>query len=186
MFSGFKLLLGLAPYGPLATAFPSEWGRPGREGVVVEFDSAAGLWVANFRPGLGGLKVVFPHPNGRDAVVIASGDRWVVNPRQRSAELLLPAIDSLLEVQEPNGWILSRQGLALARLGPEGLLWHTRRLSWDGFDQLRIEGDEVLGLAWSPFDDQWRAFRVDLRTGRSSGGTYSESDSERWEQISDG
>jgi len=117
-------------------------------------------------------------------VVIASGDLWVVNPEQRSAERLLPAINMALEVQGPNGWVFSRQGLALARLGPDGLVWHRRRLSWDGFDRLKIEGDEVTGLAWSPFGDKWSAFRVELRTGRSFGGTYSQLDSEQWEQIS--
>ena len=127
---------------------------------------------------------MYPHPNGHDAVVIASGDLWVVNPEQRSAERLLPAINMALEVQGPNGWVFSRQGLALARLGPDGLVWHRRRLSWDGFDRLKIEGDEVTGLAWSPFGDKWSAFRVELRTGRSFGGTYSQLDSEQWEQIS--
>ena len=184
MVPSFKLLEGLPPYGAMATAFPSEWGRLGREGIVVEFESGGDSWIANFRPGLGGLRVVYPHPNRHDAVVIASGDLWVVNPEQRSAEMLLPAINMALEVQDPNGWVFSRQGLALARLGPDGLVWHTRRLSWDGFDRVRIEGGEVTGLAWSPFGDEWREFRVDLHTGRSIGGTYVESDSERWEHIS--
>jgi len=183
MVSSFKLLAGLPPYGAMATAFPSEWGRLGHEGIVAEFNSGRDSWIANFRPGLGGLKVVYPHPNGHDAVVIASGDLWVVNPEQRSAEMLLPAVDMALEVQEPDGWVFSRQGLALARLGPDGLVWHTRRLSWDGFDGVRIEGDEVVGLASSPFGDKWREFRVDLQTGRSFGGAYLESDSERWERI---
>ena len=184
MISSFRLLEGLPPYGAMATAFPSEWGRLGHEGTVVKFDSGADSWIANFRPGLGGLKVVYPHPNGHDAVVIASGDLWVVNPEQRSAEMLLPAVGMALEVQEPNGWVFSRQGLALARLGPDGFVWHTRRLSWDGFDQVRIEGDEVTGLAWSPVGDQWHEFRVDLHTGRSFGGAYAELDSERWEKTS--
>ena len=185
MLPRLKSLPGLPPYGPLATAFPPEWGCLGREGIVVEFDSAAGSWVANFRPGLGGLNLVSPHPNGHDAVVIASGDQWVVNPERHSANLLLPAINTALEVHDTNGWVLSRQGIALARLGPEGLIWHTRRLSWDGFDQLSIVGDEITGLAWSPLGDQWLGFRVDLRIGRSSGGAYSQIDSEQWERLSD-
>lgn len=167
----------------MATAFPSEWGRLGREGIVVQLDSGGNSWIANFRPGLGGLTAFYPHPNGHDAVVIALGDLWVVNPEQRSAERLLPAVDMAQEGQEPNGWIFSRQGLALARLGPDGLIWHTRRLSWDGFDRLRIEGDEVTGLAWSALDDEWCEFRVDIHTGRSFGGTYSELDPENWEHI---
>ena len=178
-----RLLGGLPPYGPMATAFPSEWGRLGREGIVVEFKTEGSTWVANFQPGLGGLNFAQVHPNGRDAVVVASGDLWVVNPVQRSAERLLPALNAALEVRDPDGWVFSRQGLALARFGPEGLVWHTRRLSWDGFDQLSIVHGQVTGLAWSPMDDHWYPFQVDLFTGRSTGGSFSDADTERWERL---
>jgi hypothetical protein len=46
-----NMLSGLPPYGPMATAFPREWGRLGREGTVVEFQAEAGPWVGNFQSG---------------------------------------------------------------------------------------------------------------------------------------
>jgi hypothetical protein len=185
MVLAVKLLEGLRPYGPLATAFPAEWGRLGREGTVVEFKTAAGTWVGNFRRGLGGLELAHIHPNKRDAVVVAAGDLWVVDAVQRSAELVLPAIDAALEVQDPDGWIFSRQCLALARFGPEGLVWHTKRLSWDGFDQISIRQGEITGLAWSPMDEEWYPFQVDLFTGRSTGGSFPDDDAEGWERLAD-
>lgn len=178
-----RLLPGLPAYGPPPPAFPAEWGRLGREGVVVEFITEGGSWVGNFQPGLAGLELVGVHPNQEDAVVIASGDLWVVSPTKRSAELLLPAIDAALKVRDPEGWVLSRQGLALARLGPQGVIWHTRRLSWDGFDQLGVAGGEVTGLAWSPIDERWHPFRVELCSGRSVGGSFSDDDTEVWERL---
>ncbi len=183
MVPAVRVLHGLPPYGPPAIAFPGEWGRLGREGIVVEFRTEAGTWVGNFQPGLGGLQLAGLHPNKRDAVVIAAGDLWVIDPGVRTAERLLPAIDAALEVRDPDGWVYSRQGLALARFGPEGLLWHTRRLSWDGFDQLSIGNGEVKGLARSPTDDQWYPFRVDLDTGRSTGGSCGDKDAEGWEKC---
>lgn len=45
-----------------------------------------------------------------DAVVVASGDLWV-NPVQRSAQRLLPAIETALEVRDPDGWIFNRQSI---------------------------------------------------------------------------
>ena len=177
-----KILSGLPPYGPMASAYPPEW--VGREGTVVEFRSKAGAWIGNFKPGVDGLEFAGQHPDGRHAVVIASGDLWIVDPDDRSAELLLSAIEAALDVQDPDGWIFSRQGLALARLGPTGLIWHTRRLSWDGFDQLTIVGNEIKGLAWSPLEDQWLPFRVDIRTGISQGGSFGEKDREQWEKLS--
>jgi hypothetical protein len=184
MLPSARILPGLPPYGPIATAFPSEWGRVGREGTVVEFATDEGKWVGNFRPGLGGLTFASLHPNKLDMVVISAGDLWVVRPRDRTALQTLLAIDAILEVRNPEGWVFSRQGLALARLESNGFMWHTRRLSWDGFDQLHISGEELRGLAWSPVDDKWCPFSVELKTGKSTGGSYFDSDVEGWETLS--
>src|SRR5258706_8328502 len=175
-----RILPGLPPYGSMPTAFPTEWGYLGREGTVVEFDTEEGVWVGNFQPGSGGLQFAGLHPNGLNVTVIAAGDLWIVNARDRTAVRTLPSLEAILEMHDPDGWVFSRQGLALARLGPEGLMWHTRRLSWDGFDQLHIVEDELRGLAWSPIDDKWCPFHVELSTGKSRGGTYADNDAEGW------
>jgi hypothetical protein len=178
-----RILPSLPPYGPMAIGFPSEWGKLGREGTVVEFQADAGAWVGNFQPGWGGLCFADVHPNGLDAVVIASGDLWIVSPGGRTASRTLPAVEAMVEVENPRGWVFSRQGVALARLGPKGLMWHTRRISWDGFQELRIVGDKLKGLAWSPRDDEWREFQVELSTGESTGGCYTKSDEDGWEFL---
>jgi hypothetical protein len=79
------------------------------------------------------------------------------------------------------------QGLAIARFGPQGLCWHTKRLSWDGFDQLNVVGDELTGLAWDPMGDSAMPFRVDIRTGRSSGGSFLAEGTRTndWERLAD-
>jgi hypothetical protein len=178
-----RLLPGLPAYGPPATPFPAQWGRLGREGTVVGIKTESGRWVGNFQPGLGGIDLAGVHPNRRDAVVVTGGDLYVIQPELRTAERLLPAIDAALEVRDPEGWVFSRQGLALARLGPEGIIWHTRRLSWDGFDQLSIKQNQIQGLAWSPLDEQWYSFALDLRTGKSTGGSFGRGDTEHWEKC---
>jgi hypothetical protein len=166
----------------MPVAFPAEWGLRGREGTVVEFKTTTGDWVGNFEPGLEGLEFAGVHPSGVDAIVIAAGDLWVVNAQARTAQRLLPALNALLEVQNPMGWIFSRQGIALARFSLEGLVWHTRRISWDGFDKLAADEEKVTGLAYSP-DGQWYLFQVDIQTGATSGGSYSEDDLEGWERL---
>jgi hypothetical protein len=176
-------LPGLPTSGPLATAFPAEWGRLAREGVVVEFTTASGSWTGNFRRGLTRFDWVADHPNGKDVLVIAGGDLWVVAPDARTATLELSVIVGAIECRDPSGWIFDRQGIALARFGPKGMLWRTRRLSWDGFDELRIDAGQLTGRAWSPLDDGWHAFRVDVRSGRSVGGSYELDDRDRWESI---
>jgi hypothetical protein len=180
-----SMLPGLPCYGPPAIPFPREWGRLGREGTVAEFSSESGTWVGNFQPGLWGIDFVGEHPDGQRAVVISSGDLWIVDPQTRTAENILPVIDWSIEVQDPKGWIFSRQSIAFARLGPSGMIWHTRRLSWDGFDQLNLSDKELSGLAWLPVYevDEWLPFRVDIKTGASEGGSFGDDDLENWEQL---
>lgn len=181
------ILPGLPAYGPLATPFPTEWGRWGREGTVVEFKANGICWVGNFQPGIGGIELAGVHPNKREAVIVSSGDLWVVDPVQRTASFVFPAIDTAIEVRGPDGWLFSMQGLAVAQFGPNGLLWHTKRLSWDGFDDLALVGDELTGLAYDPMDDAWVPFRVDIRNGSSTGGSYLAEGTRTsdWERLAD-
>jgi hypothetical protein len=85
----FTILDGLPVYGPLATPFPTEWGKLGREGTVVEFRAVSGQhWTGNFARGLGGATAALTHPDGNRILVLSSGDLWVVDPETRSAQEL--------------------------------------------------------------------------------------------------
>ena len=161
---------------------PAGWGFGAKEGFVVRFGEGPNSWVGNFRRGIWGVEEVLAHPNGCDVLVFASGDCWQVRIAEKTAEFLLPAVDSLLEVDDPAGFVMSRQGLALARLGPGGVMWHTKRLSWDGIVDLEIRGDRVVGKAWW-LDDAWREFEVDIQTGASHGGSFGDNDTENWERL---
>jgi hypothetical protein len=182
MIRSIQLLAGLPAYGPLATAYPERFARTGREGTVVEIESDTDTWIGNFQPGLGDTEMAANHPNGRDGIVIAGGDLWVVHGESRSAECVASAIFAAIPVDDPKGWVFDRQGLALLRFGAAGVIWHTRRLSWDGFEDLRIEGDKIKGRSWA-LGDSWLPFEVDVATGRSSGGGYSMKDDLDWEQL---
>jgi hypothetical protein len=178
-----RLLDSLPVYGEMATAYPESFGKTGRQGTVVEFKTDKKSWVGNFKPGLYGLDRAEQHPNNRDGVVIAAGDLWVVDADTGSAECLLFAVYSAIPIADPGGWVFSRQDTALVRFGPEGIVWHTKRLSWDGFDQVQISGSNITGLAYDPGGDTWWPFKVDLRTGESVGGSYLLDDGDAWEQL---
>jgi hypothetical protein len=180
----FRVMSGLPPYGPLAVSFPGPWGRTGQEGLVVEFsDGESQRWVGNFRPGFLSASRVVHHPDHRRVLVLSSGDLWVVDVANQSAEQFAGAVDGFWDVPDSPDLIVSRQGLALFRLGAAGVLWHTRRLSWDGFDEVVVTAELVRGLAWSPLDDRWYKFEVDTMTGTSSGGSFGETDVENWERL---
>jgi hypothetical protein len=180
----FEILGGLPPYGEPAVSFPTDWGRFGREGIVIAFrapDTTA--WVGNFEPGLEGITRVLAHPDHARVLVFSRGDLWVVDPAKRSANLIAIAISDLWPVTEPEGLILNREGLALVRLAADGVVWHTRRLSWDGFDRIEIQSHCIRGKAWNAVDDCWNDFEVDLVTGRSTGGSFPFDGQDDWERL---
>jgi hypothetical protein len=180
----FRLLPGLPPYGDLPRSFPDAWGRLGREGTVVEFSRSDGsTWIGNFCPGLARLSGAYAHPDGRHVLVYANGDAWSVDPETGDAERIMVAVEEFWRVSNPDGHIMSRQGLALLRLGPDGIMWHTRRLSWDGFSELRVDDSAITGLAWDAPGQRWAPFKVDPVSGRSTGASYFDGDPEEWETL---
>lgn len=172
MSAPYQRLAGLPPYGPLATSFPRAFAQTGREGMVVEFTTRDGqTWIGNFRPGNGGADGLYEHPSGRGVVVVSAGTLYIVDPDDRHADIYL---DGVMAVWEYWGdLIVDWAGIAFGRLGPKGFIWRTRRVSWDGFDRTSVEGDRLLGLAWSPLGGpEWVPFVVDLNTGEVEGGNY--------------
>ena len=142
----------------------------------MEFSSPSGeKWVGNFKPGGGGVDGVRPHPNGAEVLVMAAGSVWSVDPFSRDAIELAVAVDETWPVNDPEGVIFSLQGLAFLRLGPSGILWRTRQISWDGFRHIELSEDALTGEAWSAIDDSWIPFGVDLHTGVVTGGANPES-----------
>ena len=182
--TSFRLLPGLPPYGQLARAFPAEWSKLGREGMVVEFvRSDKQTWVGNFAPGISSLSAVLPHPDGRQVLVFSGGNAWAIDTDAETGEQVLQAVDAVWPVVRSDDLILSRQGIALVRLGPAGILWHTHRLSWDGFDRVHVDSGRISGLAWDAINDRWLPFDVDVATGSSVGGSYGSEDTEGWERL---
>ena len=179
-----RLLAGLPSSGPMALGFPAEWGAQGHEGTVVEFTNGRTRWTGNFAGGYG-ITLAQAHPNQRDAVVIAGGQMYVVDIDARSAHCPLASIQDMVEVNDPDGWIFDISGLALVRFGSRGVVWHTRRLSWDGLRDLRIDNRTLTGGAWSPLEDRWMEFQVDLITGRSTGGSMPPEIQDDWEKLAE-
>lgn len=168
-----SLLPGLPPYGPPATPVPAAWGG-WREGVVVSF----GAWTANVQPGIGGLTGVMPHPDGVRVLVLACGDAWVIDAVSQEAACVATAVDAVLAVPGSADLVLSEQGLCMCRLGPDGVVWRTRRLAWDGLRGLAVDGDAIVGEAWD-LPDLWVAVSVTLATGEATGGARAFSGEDR-------
>jgi len=168
----------------MATSFPARFARTGSEGYVVEFlPDTSDAWVGNFGPGLGGYSGVHLHPNSADVVVFSKGNGYVIDVYRRELKKELGgAVASVWEINGPRGLVCDRQGLAFFRIGPAGLIWHTRQLSFDGFRDVMLSSNRIVGLAWG-LDDAWLPFEVDLATGSSKGGSVPKEIDHDWERL---
>ena len=169
----FEVLPGLPPYGPSAEPFTATGDGTHREGFVVQFAAPdGGSWVGNFQRGLSSFDDVRAHPNGRDVLVIAGGQGYIVGPAERSKRAYFGAtIDRAIHRDEPPMAIYGN-GLWFEAIDVSGLRWRSGRISWDGMQGVTMEGNQITGEAWSPFEERWMPFTVDADTGRFVGGSY--------------
>jgi hypothetical protein len=170
----FEVLTGLPPYGPPAEPFSATGGGTHREGYVVRFfDSRGGDWVGNFQPGLGGINAVVEHPDGHRAIVISSGQGYIVDPDDRARrEYLGGQVE--VSIRVPDFGVILGNGLWFEAVGVGGTLWASERISWDGMQGLTVEGRLLTGESWDPLTDSWVPFELDLATGKSRGGSFAD------------
>ena len=106
-------------------------------------------------------------------LVVTRGQGYVVDPERRALRELLGDgfIQGAMEVAEAQQLVL-HDGVHLTLLGPQGVHWTSRRVSWDGIWELRVENGVVQGLSWDAINEIAVPFQVDLATGVARGGGY--------------
>ncbi len=171
--AGFQILPGLPAYGPPAEPFPANGNVAYREGVVVRFKAQNGDdWVGNFQPGFGGYTGVFETFGEDCPVVIAEGAAYVVDTAtRRSIEEFGASIDWCLELPGQSRLIFA-DGIGFEARDRNGVVWRSDRVSWDGMRDLTLRDGKVHGFAYSPIDDDYKSFDLDLSTGKFGGGSY--------------
>jgi hypothetical protein len=173
-----EIIEGLPPYGPPATAFPPNDFAAYREGLVVRIADAGHEWVGNFQPGLSRFSAVEVLPNGKHVLVVSGGAGYIVDPATRSLMRELGgAIIGLLRYESANLLVVNHQGIAFEAIGSSGTVWKTARISWDGFRNVRVAADEIVGEAWRPFGQEWVPFSVNILNGQVEGGAEGPADS---------
>jgi hypothetical protein len=140
------------------------------EGVVVRFlPDSPGAWYGNFIGGSGGLSGAYLHPNQRQVVVVSKGQAYIVEPTTR---VLIAAFGGEIGSVVEAGRYLVLAGFTTCHVIQDvGERWETRRLSWDGIQNLRLQDGLVVGEALS-LEDTWITFRINLGSRQVSGGSY--------------
>jgi hypothetical protein len=79
----FRTLVGLPAIGPWPEQFSATGRGTHRGGFVVEFNpKTSSSWVGNFQRGLTNSDAVLL-PNGHSAIVIAGGQGYLIDPKDR-------------------------------------------------------------------------------------------------------
>lgn len=170
------ILPGLPAYGNAPERFSATGIGAHSEGLVVEIRcNETNCWIGNFVRGMTSFDWVGVHPNGTDVLVIAGGQGYLIEPDTRSvAATFGGAIEEVIRHEPRRALVFNHQGLHFDSLGPDGIQWTSKRISWDGFRDIAVSGSVLTGQASDAVHDTWRAFRLDLETGEVVGGAYPE------------
>ncbi len=166
------MLTGLPAYGPAAISFPAP--NAFREGVVVRFMPERGQpWIGNFARGIGGVTALRPELGARSIIVAASGAGYVVNAEARQLVCETRCAVKSIRYEDDLGLVVVSDGLSFEALSKTGVAWLSGRVSWDGMRNVRRQGARLEGEAYSPIEDEWSPFTLDLRNGNFTSGVYS-------------
>lgn len=122
--------------------------------------------------GEGPLSGVWSCPAPHEMCAVAGGYAYLIDTRspERCTHL---AMRPVVEVRAlPDHGLLVFSGFhQMAAWGADGMAWQTARISWEGIQISRVEGDTLHGMAWDMASDRDVPFTVDLRSGKHEGGS---------------
>lgn len=169
----FEILKGLPPYGNPPITFSASGSQAFTEGLVVKFKNGETQWVGNFIGLYNGPTGVMLHPNGKNVIVVANGEGYIVDvDGKRVIENLSMVIYKIFDCEEENLILISDDSYLMC-LGEKGALWTSEYLSPAGIEEVRIELNEsgkkvVKGLCYCPTvdSDDWFDFELDFSSGK--------------------
>jgi len=168
----FEILPGLPAYGPRAISFTLHGEREHREGLVVRFyPRHSEPWTGNFIDGTTICTAVLEHPNKSDIIVIAQGEGSIVDPETRTIHDRIGDVEQVIELPSLRCVVL-RDFTGFRALSVDNKGWRSPRISWDGFRKVTVRGTDLLGEAYTPIQDSWVPFKLDLLTGHCPDGVY--------------
>ncbi len=156
--------------------FPENSSSIGRDGVMIWFQAKnQDPWIGIFAFGDGGVNnkdAVYLGPDEDHLAVLSRGAAYVVRVQDHSA-IEVEATPVFPAVGAPSKQLLIFHDYTkLVAYGVAGLVWKSKRVSWDGIEIEALMGDGTLkGRAWDAPHERWVEFSVDIETGRHRGGS---------------
>ena len=116
---------------------------------------------------------VFACPRGDDLLAVAGGYAYLVDTLQPERCLHLPLRPVTQILAAPVEGLLLLAGFHhVAAIGAAGLLWESKRLSWEGVQLGEVADGKLHGSGWNMRTDRDVPFAIDLRTGEHTGGGF--------------
>lgn len=145
-----------------------------RAGVVVRFyPEDSDPWIGNFLGGETKCSAVLDHPNETDVIVVAKGEAYVIDLNGRTIRDRIARGDITAAIPLPSLGLVIFQGYVdFTAVGADGSGWISPRISWDGFRNIKVMGTKLAGDAYTPVEDAWVPFTLDLLTGNCTDGVY--------------
>jgi hypothetical protein len=131
-------------------------------------------WVGVFACGFDSNKVasgLYAHPDPNRICVVAAGYGYIViarDPRLYERVIAQPVV-AVYPAREA-GLLLFTDFTNISAYGPEGIVWRTDRLTWEGLRVTSVTATTVHGFGWDMPRDKEVEFTVDLKTGEHAGG----------------
>jgi hypothetical protein len=115
---------------------------------------------------------VLNHPNKTDVIVVAYGEACIIDPdSQAIRDRIAGDVQNVFSV--PTHGLVVFQGLIDFRaVKSDNSEWRSHRISWDGFRNVELRGTELVGEAYTPIEDAWVPFSLDVLTGHCADGVY--------------
>jgi hypothetical protein len=154
-----------------------QFARPGQsthsEGTVLAVNGPEKGWIGNFQSGrfFMGLTDVFPFQTQPSVCVSAGGQGYRLrldSPKEYAVLKTFPVLGAR-NISEQD-WVVLWDFTRLEAHSATGVVWRTRRLSWDGISITEVRRDCIMGLGWDAANETEVEFRVGLSTGEHTGG----------------
>lgn len=170
----YEILESLPVYGSMYVPV-TEKGEPYySEGLPIRFFKSNGEeWVANFKPGWTKFNWIHEFEDQNKLLVIAGGTCYLMNPDE-ILPLSVFGVDYEKVLEMLDGRLILQGGVDLTIVEPNTDYWDTQRISWDGFKDLNLVGNNVTGFSYDPTNhlNEWSEFNYDVDSKILIGGSY--------------
>jgi hypothetical protein len=153
-----------------------QFARPGQsthsEGTVVSISGPLGSWIGNFQSGRypSGLTDVVAFQDEPSVCVFAGGQGY--SSRLDSDAYRVLEIFPVFGVRyiRERDWIILWDFTKFEAHSANGIVWRSKRVSWDGISVTEIRSDYLNGFGRDAVNDTDVEFTINLLTGEHTGG----------------